>query len=260
MAMAMAVIITAATVAIMSTERLDNARRLTAGSALVVGVALTVLASFQVSGYGELAFSSDMLQYKLQTGEAMSADEVAKDMAVYRVAISRLPDDALLLQDIGRLARRQSVVEGLNDEERQAALQSAAGFFRRAMAAAPARAFPWSLQAGTEADLKADPARIANLLRYSSYLGRYEASSILIRANTALPIWDQLPTDIQDAVRGDLRNMWMYHVLRDDLISLYVGSEIAQRSVIRHAALLSDEEQQNFNYHLRLALGLIKPR
>ena len=260
MVMAMAVIITAATAAIMSTERLSQSGRLTGGVALIVSVAMTVLAASQAYNYSTLLAASDQLQQKLQSGDAMSADEMASNLAVYRLAISRLPDDALLLQDLGRLELRMTNAEGVGDDARRTALQSASGYFRRAMAAAPARAFLWSLQALTEVDLNADPARIVNLLRYSSYLGRYEASSILIRAKVALPLWDQLPADIQNGVRGDLRMMWRYHALRDDLIDLYFESEIAKRSIIRHAALLSEKESQNFNYLLRVALGLIKPR
>lgn len=255
--MAMAVTTTSATAGIMSIEA-SIARRLIAVLVCLVGVFLLALSAPRVVAYAYLAGVPSRVIDALNTGRQVGAAKLVEAHDAYLKAHSVLPDDSVILQNLGRLELRRA------DELRQAgdksdeAWMSASKYFRASIEAAPARSFPWSLEAYVRSQSMASPDEMNGLLRMSYFLGPHEASSILLRARVGTGIWDHLDEDVRQFTSNDLEEIWHDGRLRSAIVPIYLDASIPTRSAIRKLILTDSGSEQRFNQMLKRALAPLK--
>ncbi|HEY4344550.1 MAG TPA: hypothetical protein VGN05_09415 [Parvibaculum sp.] len=225
--------------------------RLAASAALLCGLALAAMSGQRALAYFYLRSAPGGTEGALKAGAPLSPEALSRARAAYLKALRVLPGAAELQQNLGRLELRRADAPGLTAEAREDILSDASDRFMRAIDAAPARAFPWSLAAFANAQLSAEPGQTASFLRYSYFLGPQEASSILLRARVALPLWDQLPDDIRADAARDLERLWLEPGLRALLAALYLDNGPSARAEIRRAILATQDDRQAFDKLLR---------
>lgn len=194
----------------------------------------------------------------LDQGDKLDAVVIDQAIEAYQRAVVSLPQMSDGYIQLGRLALRRSIL--LEGEQLEAALLSASGAFRRAIAASPSDPFGWSLMALTLDQMGRPVEQIEPMLRYSEYLGSQEASSILLRVPVGLRQWDGLPDDMREGIRRDIRRLWRYPALRPDLVSLYLETSLPQRIIIRETVLTSADAQRKFDRLLTAYTGIGKRR
>lgn len=259
--MAMAVIIIAVTAGIMSTRSRETVPRVFAASAaLFIGLVLLGVSGQRCLAYFHLARVPSEIDDGLKSGRALSPETLAQAREAYLRAARILPGASEVQQNLGRIELRLADAAALAPAARMETLASASGHFAQAIAAAPARAFPWSLAALAHSELAAPPERIASSLRYSYFLGPHEASSLLLRATVALAHWDGLPEDVRRNTGRDLERIWRLPPLRTRLISLYLAASFPLRIEIRRTVVTTEEDRRIFDYMVREAAGLLKRR
>ena len=155
------------------------------------------------------------------------------------------------MQDLGRLELRRVDDLVQKEEKRNDALKSASQYFKAAIEAAPARAFPWSLEVYTRLRSKASSAELNELLRMSYFLGPDEASSILLRVRVGCEIWSYLEADVRRFVGTDLERIWRNGALRSALVPIYLSTPMATRADIRRTILLDERSERLFDQMLQ---------
>jgi len=252
MAMAMGVTITSATAATMSTD----ARRYI-GAAVVGGLGLLSigLSLPRIMAYSYLAMVPSGVSDALKSGRQISVSELEVAQDVYLKAHSYLSEDAVITQDLGRLELRRAAALRPFPGQRDEALEKASAYFRETINAAPARSFPWGLEAYTRWERSEDPGEINKLLRMSYFLGPHEASSILVRARVGTQIWDQLDKDVRQFTSDDLVAIWSEGRLRTALIPIYLEASLPTRVAIRKLLLVDKPNEQRFDQMLKRAVS-----
>lgn len=226
-------------------------------AALITSLVLIAISGQRCLAYFYLARGQPEIDDGFKSGLAAAPETLMRARDASLQAARILPTASELQQNSGRIELR---LAALAPAERKAWLEAASEHFTRAIAAAPARAFPWSLAALAQSELAAKPERIASLLRYSYFLGPHEASSILLRAKVALRHWDVLPEDVHSNTERDLAQIWRFPALRPRLISLYLDASFPLRIEIRRAVIATEDDRKGFDSMVREAAGLVRQR
>ncbi|MBI1260833.1 MAG: hypothetical protein GC184_03830 [Rhizobiales bacterium] len=225
----------------------------------LLGLTLVLCAGYRSWGLGQLVHDRPAgLVQSLNQGTDLDSVEIDQGIEAYRSAVATLPHMSDAFIQLGRLMLRRAIY--LDGQLRDDALRAAAGYFEQAIAASPSEPFGWSLLALSQDQMASPEPQIISLIRYSHYLGPQEASSILIRVPVGLRHWDGMPADLQESLRQDMRRWWRYPALQPDMISLYLGSSLTERIIIRKAILTSPELQKKFDRLLIEDTGLKRRR
>jgi len=253
----MAATITAATVAIMSTDD-PVARRLpvVAYVTLALALVMVLLGAQRAIAYSYMAFVSEGVGDALNTDQSISAEKLDQAAIALQKAILVLPAASSLHQVLGRVEQRRASLEGVGSDEPIARRHLAAREFDKSIAAAPARALPWALAAQAR-ELLAEPVHsIIPYLRYSYFLGPQEASNILSRTEVIVTHWSVMPDDIRQNARRDLKQLWLYPDLQYAFIDRYLRASLELRSLMLRDSMLSAGDKRNFDHQIRKAVGL----
>lgn len=254
MATAMEVTTTSVTVATMSIKE-SVTHQFLAVTVGGVGLLLLALSIPRTIAYAYLAAAPARVLSDLNSGRKIDQIDLAKARERYFKALSILPDDAVISQDIGRLDLRRADAPTHDDDTRANILKSASWYFHASIKAAPARPFPWSLDAYVQSQFLASPHEINERLRMSYFLGPREASSILLRVHVGCENWNHLNKDVQLFVSNDLKTLWGDIRLRQNLVPIYLNASLVTRVVIRNVILSDEESEALFNRMLKKALG-----
>ena len=195
--MATAVIITAATASIMSTDR-PAAGRWTAIFFAAIGLFTISLAVPRVLAYGVIARDAGQAPTALANGSRLSSEAIEQARRAYRNALAVHRSDGQIARDLARFD-----LLALKDGD-GAALLDASSHLRSAAALMPNNAFVWSLLARTAQRRQVPVDEIIAFLRLSKLTGRFEASSMLLRVHVAMLIWKDVPPDLQRDIRQDV--------------------------------------------------------
>jgi tetratricopeptide (TPR) repeat protein len=202
------------------------------------------MASPRVVAYAFVAPWSSVVAPAFATGRQIEAGPLAEAVHAYSSATTWLSSDGFLQQDRGRLLMRQA-----QNEEAAAAM-------RASLAAAPNRALAWSLLAYLDNKMGASAEALTPLLRLSYATGPREASSMLLRPAVPLDHWADMPDDIKDAVRAELRRLYETPWMRRRFFRLYIAQGFAGRIVIRNAVISTSTGAEKFNREVCAAAGL----
>lgn len=226
----------------------QNARdKLLALFGVFIGVLMIVFALPRFLAYSSLVDIPREVERALKEGRALPAPILALSVKKYRHAADLVPDVAIIQQDLGRLEMRRAYEPDVLLAERHNILLLASKRFRAAIAAAPSRAFPWSLEAIVQSELHAEPELINEIMRMSYALGPHEASSILLRARVAGGLWQDLAADVQSNVGKDYVEMWRYSEMRPSLIIIYLESDFPARLTLRKTVLQRKKDMLLFD-------------
>ena len=247
-------IITSATAGIMSTETLPR-YRLVAASVLGVGVFLFALSVPRVVAYFHLSVVPPVIVSSLNSGRGIEAASLYAAFEQYAKAEAYLPNDAVIKQDLGRLELRRADLLEENPVQHAAALRLASDYLRSSIQAAPARAFPWALEAYVQSRLPGPSVEVNRLLRMSYFLGPHEASSLLLRARVGVDRWEFLDADVRQFTSNDLEEMWRDIRLHRLLIPIYLDAPVSTRIEMRKLILTDRESELRFDRMLRRALA-----
>ena len=129
----------------MSTERDTRRNFLIAGIVFLAGVGIIALSLPRMLSAVQLVKAPFGVDEALKDGKDLKPDVVTAAQMRYRRAIETEPGDALANQDLARLELRTYGMSGLAPDQRAASLRSASDHLVAAIAAAPARSFPWTL-------------------------------------------------------------------------------------------------------------------
>ena len=239
--MAMAAITTAATASTMSTDEASPAprRRWPVFVVLAAGVFICALALPRVIAYVFAAGDGGRAAAALADGGPISPAARAGARARYARALAIHPSDAALALALARLERRAAA----DDPD---ALDAARTYLRQAAAHAPNDAFVWSLLARTTFERGAPVEEIAGYLRLSRLPGRFEASSMLLRVRTALPLWERLPDDLREGTTRDMARLGADPKLRRSLYGPYVSMGYAERALFLDHAFADGGARSRF--------------
>ena len=259
MAMAMEAITTGATANTMSTSEglerrgLGLSQLFSYATLILLGSALLVLAMPRIAAYSIILPVQSRVAPYLTHGTSPPSDTLEKSIGAYVRAGEWLPGDASIQQTLARLYLRRAFDRQGTEEERRAALAAADQSIDRSLADAPNRHFDWALKAEI-LRLSGRPVQeIEGALVLSSYLGPYEASSMLLRSRIILDRWSDVSGAIHDIARKDLVLIWRTVPLRESLIALYLQESLQGRVLIRHIVLKSKEDIGIFNAMVRQA-------
>lgn len=241
--MATAVIIMVVTA---TTMRADMAERRGAGRFLLalisacIGVATIAIAVPRIGAYAAIApWSSGV-----PTGSQIETEPLADAVQSYARATVWLPSNGVLQQDYARLLMQQ------------ARTPDAIAALRASLMAAPNRTFSWSLLACLEDEVGADGAVLAPMLRLSYATGPREASSMLRRAAVPIHHWAEMPDDLKDAARAELRLLHEAPWMRSYFFRLYIEQDFTARILIRDAVLATPADAVRFNRAVGTAADL----
>ncbi len=240
--MAMVAIIMVATVTIMRADVADEhgvARFLISLISACIGLATIAIAVPRIGAYASIAPWSSEVPTSAQGEAGLLADAVHS----YARAAVWLPS-GLLQQDHARLLMRQ------------ARSPDAIAALRASLAAAPNRNASWSLLAYLEDKAGADSTALAPMLRLSYATGPREVSSMLLRAAVLIHHWGEMPDDLRDTARAELRLLHEAPWLRSQFFRLYVEQDFAGRIVIRNAVLVAPADAVRFNHAVRASTDL----
>lgn len=252
MVMAMAVIITAATAAIMSTDQHFSAVRFAGAAAFGFGLVLVGLAMPRLQGYFTFARLPSGIDVALASGRDISEEELTKAIEISREALEALPADAALNEMLGRLYLRAAGQAASDSESRALALRGATASITQALRHAPARGFDWSLAALLRSEANDPWETIEPFWRNSLYLAPHEASSILIRARLAAHYWTHMSQDLQGGAARDFSEMWQIPQFRREVITIYIGAPLPLKLAIYKG--LPDADQGPFLRWVKAAL------
>lgn len=257
MAMAMAGITTVATADITSTDMLLRWNPASFGvfvfGALLLGLSLPRFLSALA-----LTHVPETVDAALTAGSPIAEAERRVAVKAYQSALSFQPGNSLVHQNLGRILLRDAQSKA-PVKTPDPVLMSAAVAFKDSIRRAPARAFPWALEALALGHMNGDPQRLALFLNYSSLLGPYEASSLLIRASVVANHFQVMPETVREIFRRDVARLWTSVFLRRDLMQIYLAAPIKVRSEIRHAALITAHDRAIFDAGIRRLTGLPDP-
>ena len=84
-------------------------------------------------------------------------------------------------------------------------------------------------------------------VRLSYLLGPYQASSMLLRVQTILSLWNEASPEMREIVGKDLEKIWHTDALHSNLAALYLRQPLSSRMRIREVVLNSKEDVDAFN-------------
>ncbi|MGB3809087.1 MAG: hypothetical protein WA943_03260 [Parvibaculum sp.] len=242
MAMAITGTTIAATANIMQTDKRVGGQAV-ALAATAFGLALLVLAVPRIIAHGSIV----PVTFNLALDKA---DALASVRESYRRALRWQPADAQLHQDFALLSR-SLINNAANTDE----IEEAGDAFYATVMSGPARGFAWSLLAGFEQSRGQSTGLYADHLRLSALLSPYETSSMVQRATVIVSAWADMPKDLRDLARRDLRRMWLTQGSpRTTLITLYLQLDFAERALVRELAFENLEELKHFDRQLLRAV------
>jgi len=246
MAMAMAVIIMAATATIMRTDMHGRGagRFLPPLISACVGFAAIAIAVPRIAAYAAIAPWSSVVPPALAAGAQIEAGPLGDAVHAYERAAVWLPSDGLLQQDHARLLMRQGRAP------------DAIAALRASLAAAPNRPLPWSLLAYLEDETGASGAALAPMLRLSRATGPREAAPMLARAAVSIHHWAEMSDDLRNAARVELGYLHDEPWTQSRFFRLYVEQDFAGRVVMRDAVLTTPDDAARFNRAVRAAADL----
>lgn len=252
MATEMVDITTATTTNTMSIDNVIGRRRsvsrlLMSAAMLFVGLSLISLAVPRIVAYGILVSVEPRISPALKRGEMLPSDLLDRSIPAYVQAATWLPGDADIQQTLARLYLRRAADAHMKSVARQAALNSALARIDLALSAAPNRHFSWALQADILRLLNSPFYKIEEALRMSSLIGPYEASSMLLRSEIVLDLWNVLSPETRKIGVADLRRIWRSQKLHPNLAHLYLRQSLVERIRMRQILLHSQVETEKFN-------------
>ena len=255
--MEMVVTTTSVIVDTMSTEA-SIAQRLIAVLVFTAGLLLLALSVPRAVAYAYLEGAPSRAIAALNSGQPIGGAELIEARDGYLKAYFFLPEDCIILQDLGRLELRRADELTRAGDKSADAFVSASKYLKASIEAAPARAFPWSLEAYVRSKLLASPEEMNKLLRMSYFLGPREASSILLRARVGTGIWDHLYEDVRQFTSNDIEEIWRDDRLRSAIVPIYLDASIPTRIAIRKLILIDDGSERQLNQMLKQALTPLK--
>lgn len=225
----------------MSTDEASPAprRRWPVFVVLAAGLFICALAVPRVIAYGFAAGDGGRAAAVLADGGHLSPAALADARVRYARALAIHPSDAALALALARFERRAAV----DDPE---ALDAARAHLRQAAAHAPNDAFVWSLLAQTAFERGAPVEEVAAYLRLSRLTGRFEASSLLLRVRTALPLWERLPDDLREDAARDMARLGADPKLRRALFAPYLSLGYAERALFLDHAFADGGARSRF--------------
>lgn len=225
----------------MSTDKASPAprRRWPVFVVLAAGLFICALALPRVIAYGFAAGDGGRAAAVLADGGPLSPAALADARVRYARALAIHPSDAALALALARLERRAAA----DDPE---APDGPRAHLRQAAAHAPNDAFVWSLLARTAFERGAPVEEVAGYLRLSRLTGRFEASSMLLRVRTALPLWERLPEDMRDGAARDMARLGADPKLRRSLYGPYLSMGYAERALFLDHAFADASARSKF--------------
>lgn len=206
---------------------------------LAAGLFTAALAVPRVIAYGIAAGDGGHAAAILADGGALSPAALADARTRYARALRAHPSDGGLALALARLDRRAAAAD-------PKALDAARAHLRQAAARSPNDAFVWSLLAHTALKRGAPVEEVAGYLRLSRLTGRFEASSMLLRMRTALPLWQRLPGDLREGASRDMARLGADPKLRRSLYGPYVSLGYAERALFLDHAFAGKSERGRF--------------
>ena len=236
--MAIAAIITTNTAGTMSVERTTLLPLFTGLVALGVGLLIAGLALPRAAAYSVV----------LPQGQYIALEALADARSRHARALS-LYGDAQLALDLVRLDLRAA------EEGDGEALAAAYRHLRAAATHSPNDALIWSQIAHTALLRGAPVDEIAGYLRLSRLIGRFQASAMLLRVRTALPLWNELPEEIRDGVATDMARLGGDPALRKSLYAPYVSLGFAERAIFLENAFAAEAQRSRFRSQILKYVG-----
>lgn len=234
----------------MSTDGASAASRPLLAGLIALGAGLLVLglAVPRVAAWGTALSDRAAASIALSQGQALAPAALADARQRYAQALSFHGDPKLAL-DLARFDLRAWYA---GDSE---ALAAAHAHLREAAALSPNDAFIWSQLAHVALRRRAPVEETAAYLRLSRLTGRFEASSMLLRMRTALPIWDELPEDIRSGVSADMARLGAETKLRKSLYRPYVSLGYKERAIFLTEAFETPGDRSRFNSQIMKYAG-----
>ena len=234
----------------MSTDEASAAPRpLLAGLvALAAGLLVAGLALPRVAAYGVALSDGAAASIALAEARGLSPDALSDARRRYGQALS-LHGDAQLALDLVRLDLRAA------EEGDGEALAAAYRHLRAAATHSPNDALIWSQIAHTALLRGAPVDEIAGYLRLSRLIGRFQASAMLLRVRTALPLWNELPEEIRDGVATDMARLGGDPALRKSLYAPYVSLGFAERAIFLENAFAAEAQRSRFRSQILKYVG-----
>ncbi|MDO8421545.1 MAG: tetratricopeptide repeat protein [Parvibaculum sp.] len=210
-----------------------------------IAVCVIALAIPRIAAYSMTAPWAEVVPAALEEGR-MIEPRIFLDDAVsdFKRAVGYHGSDAVLLQDLARLHSRQEDWTSAEED------------LRLSLAAAPNRAFVWSLLARASTERGMPPDIVASFVRLSYQTGPREASSVLVRSALIAKNWTQFPEDIQRIGKMDFQNIYDTPWMRREMVQMYLDSDFAGRSAFRDTVLQTPRDARVFDKLLEKSLGL----
>ncbi|PKP72271.1 MAG: hypothetical protein CVT83_00790 [Alphaproteobacteria bacterium HGW-Alphaproteobacteria-5] len=235
----------------MSTEpraRKDKGRYGVIVLAALLGGALVLLSVPRIAAYGALSGFGDV-RAALDDGGAVEPQRLDAAYLAFEAAGRRLPDDAAILRDKARIARRlvqaagvpkANETPGISREARARAVQGAAIWRARAVrdltkaaVASPANAFIWALLADAELEAGSAAQDVLAELHLARLTGPYRASALVLEHGIVMRHWEVMPEAMRAHVMASTRLFWGRHGLRSVLLSSYIDAGFEARAAFR---------------------------
>jgi hypothetical protein len=213
----------------MSTEGAGPRPLLAGLTALGIGLFVAALALPRTAAHGVL----------LPVAQERAPGALADARSRHARALS-LHGDAPLALALARLDLRAAA------EGDGGALAAADRHLRAAAAHSPNDALIWSELAHTALLRGAPLEETAAFLRLSRLTGRFEASAMLLRVRTALPLWNGLPEEVRSGVMADMARLGADPALRKSLYAPYVSFGFAERAIFLEHAFETDAQRGRF--------------
>jgi len=218
-----------------------------------LGLALVGLAVPRVAGHAILV-PHDVVRVALDQGTAVEPARLEAAHEALTRAGHWLPDDAAILRDRARIARRLARLADApetEDEWRRLVLTD----LRAAAAAAPGDAFTWALLADAELAAGAAPQDVLPALRLARLTGPRKASAILLQYRIVMRHWTAMPDEMQVHALADVLLFWRRGQLRGFLVASYIEAGLAARAAFRERLGDDPRALQQFDRMLSAALG-----
>lgn len=216
--------------------------------AALLGVVLVVLTGPRIIAYGALSGFGDV-RTALDDGGAVESERLDAAYAAFESAGSRLPDDAMILRDKARIARRLAQAAaaphgyetpGISHEASARGVADAATWRARAVrdltkaaVASPANAFIWALLADAELKAGAAAQDVLGELHLARLTGPYRASALVLEHEIVMRHWEVMPEEMRAHAMASTRLLWGRGGLRSLLLSSYIDAGFEARAAFR---------------------------
>lgn len=221
--------------------------------AACLGLALAGLAVPRVAGHTILV-PHGAVRAALDQGTAVEPARLEAAHEALGRAGHWLPDDAAILRDRARIARRLARLSEY-PEMSDRLMNAAVADLRAAVAAAPADGFIWALLADTELADGKPIEEVLPALRLTRLTAPRRASAILLTHGIVMRHWAAMPDEMRAYATDDILQLWRRGDLRPFLVESYLEAGFAARAAFRERLGDDPRALQQFDRMLSDALG-----